>query len=92
MKKSIITIGDMTDSADTATTLANSSDGLKPQQGDESVLLLLSGSVISKGQLYIKPESIHGTVLEASGYRNAISKGKTFHKWVLRSYSILILR
>ena len=78
MKKSIITIGDMTDSADTATTLANSlSDGLKPQQGDESVLLLLSGSVISKGQLwYIKPESIHGTVLEASGYRNAISKGK----------------
>ena len=78
MKTSITTIGDMTDTADEATTLANTvSDGLKPQPGKESVLLLLSGSVISKGQLwYIKPESIHGAVLEASGYRNAIPKGK----------------
>ena len=42
------------------------------------MLLLLSGSMISKGQLwYIKPESIHGSMLEASGYKNAVSTEKS---------------
>lgn len=78
MKTSIGILGSLTNTSEKAlqiqsdltTTFANT-------DGGEPVLLLLSGSDVQKGQLwFIKPESIHGSILEASGYSNAVSKGK----------------
>ena len=78
MQSSIRLLGELTDTSIVANTIVEDMNkAFRPQTGGDSVLLLLSGSVISKGQLwYIKPESIHGAVLEASGYQNAIPKGK----------------
>ena len=78
MKQSISTLGLMTNTKSNADKLINElAETFQSQPDGESVLLLLSGSVISKGQLwYIKPESIHGSMLEASGYQNAISTSK----------------
>lgn len=78
MKQSISKLGVMTNTMSEADKLINElTDTFQSQPDGESVLLLLSGSVISKGQLwYIKPESIHGSMLEASGYQNAVTTSK----------------
>ena len=78
MKESIHQLGLITNTTSAADNIVNElTKTFQPQPEGESVLLLLSGSVISKGQLwYIKPESIHGAMLEASGYQNAVSAGK----------------
>ena len=79
MKHSIQQLGVMTHTTTKAKQLVNElTTVFQPQVNGESVLLLLSGSVISKGQLwYIKPESIHSSILEASGYQNAVSAEKS---------------
>ncbi len=49
-----------------------------PKPDAPAVLLLLGGSNVDKGQIwFIKPESIHGEMLTASGYRNAVQNGHT---------------
>jgi len=77
MKTSIGTLGSLTNTSEKAlqiqSDLATTFDNT---YGGEPVLLLLSGSDVQKGQLwFIKPESIHGSILEASGYSNAVAKG-----------------
>lgn len=91
MKRSIEILGSLTNTSERAkeiqsdltTTFSNTSDG-------ESVLLLLSGSNVQKGQLwFIKPESIHGSILEASGYSNAVAKGKEIPQMSIEELLIL---
>lgn len=79
MKTSVQRLGEITDTSDQATIIIDSisaafdtNDAPHP----DPVLLLLGGSEIQKGQLwYIKPESIHGSMLEASGFSNAVPLG-----------------
>ena len=79
MKTSVQRLGDITETSAQATMIIDdisatfeSNDKLHP----DPVLLLLGGSEIQKGQLwYIKPESIHGSILEASGFSNAVPIG-----------------
>lgn len=79
MKASIHTLGEITKTTDKAKTLISNLDNAftNPPTPKTDVLLLLSGSDITKGQLwFIKPESIHGAMLEASGYANSVPKGQ----------------
>ena len=79
MKRSIQQLGELTNTESTANqTVEDLQSHLKrtPNPEAPSVLLLLGGSDIDKGQLwFIKPESVHGEMLKASGYHNAIDAG-----------------
>lgn len=77
MKTSIGILGTLTNTTEKAQQLqADLTTRFDHTEGGESVLLLLSGSDVHKGQLwFIKPESIHGSILEASGYSNAVASG-----------------
>ena len=79
MQQSIKKLGIMTNTTSVAERVVQElTTTFQTQPNGEAVLLLLSGSMISKGQLwYIKPESIHGAMLEASGYQNAVSAEKS---------------
>jgi len=88
MKTSIQTLGAITNTADQAKTIISDLDNaftnLPTPKTD--VLLLLSGSEITKGQLwFIKPESIHGAMLEASGYANSVPKGQNIPQMSVES-------
>jgi len=78
MANSIEILGELTNSQSKAKQIVEAlQTTFQKQSHQDEVLLLLSGSNVSKGQLwYIKPESIHGSMLEASGFSNAIPLGK----------------
>ena len=81
MKASVKRLGEITETSDQAAIIVDSISAAFDTNGElhpDPVLLLLGGSEIQKGQLwYIKPESIHGSVLEASGFANAVPTGSS---------------
>jgi iron complex transport system substrate-binding protein len=81
MKTSVRRLGELTNTINQAAIIVDSISTAFDTTAElhpEPVLLLLGGSEIQKGQLwFIKPESIHGSILEASGFSNAVPTGSS---------------
>ena len=82
IESSIATLGQILEVRDAADALVlqfqqNLAAARQPQN-KESVLMIMLGSDIQKGQIwYIRKDSLHGTALEAAGYHNAAPEVKT---------------
>lgn len=77
MMSSITELGSLLEAQDAARTLNESLSKAfsPPSDSAPRVLFLMMGSDFTSGQIwYMKPNSIHGAMLEASGYRNAMKR------------------